>query len=387
VRPPATIVVAIALGVCGCGATEPSEPAQAGPAPSQALASSPAGETRGFALIDFSFDQPDFEAGACPQGLNRNERDRYVDQLAQRDPTAAAQVPPGFDFIIADRKRGGVDPCSEPARFEDSEHLTFDAPAVSPGFDLDGVASTTASGAAAGSCAHQDFAGPGGERGIDNQLWRVLGCIEGYQRGSTIDEFAITNIKDGARTMLVQVSGIDDELDDPEVEVGLFSGVDPVPLDVNGDWLTGASLGATDDVRYHNRIPGRIVDGVVEAGPQDIALDFDGQFLDSEYVLRDARVRLEFAADGGMTGWVGGFWDIEGFYDTYARQATRLGVFTVGFRCPAMYHALRSEADAYPDPETGSCTAISTVFRMAGIPAFVILPDATGSGDRVATAP
>ena len=37
-----------------------------------------------------------------------------------------------------------------------------------------------------------------------------------------------------------------------------------------------------------------------------------------------------------------------------------------------MYGALKRQADAYPDPATGECSAISTAFRMAAIPAFVI---------------
>ena len=78
--------------------------------------------------------------------------------------------------------------------------------------------------------------------------------------------------------------------------------------------------------------------------------------------------------DGGLKGLLGGYWDIEQVYETYARQATRSGAFFVGFRCPALYAGLVSSADRYPDPESGACTAVSTTFRIAAIPAFVVEP-------------
>jgi hypothetical protein len=364
VRLVSSLAPVLALFACGDVAVEPTASALA--TPSRAF---------DFVLVDFSFDQPAYDLPtACPAGLNLNERDYLVAELAERDPAAAEAFPPGFNFIIEDRKRGGVDPCADPGHYEVYDHLTFQGTAPSPGFDLDGHASTPTERGPK-SCPHEDFSDPSGRAGIDNQLWRVLGCIEGYQPGATIDEFAITNIRDGARTILVRIRGVDDPRDDPEIEVGLFSGEDAIPLDVSGEWLAGASLGAIEDTRYHNWLPGRIEDGVVTAGPGDILLDFDGQFLDSEYPLRGAQLALEFAPDGSLQGTIGGYWDFERFYDTYARQATRLGAFTVGFRCPAMYQALREYADGYPDPESGACTAISTTFRMVGIPAFVILPE------------
>ena len=342
---------------------------------SSSTPAAPTSLTRDYVLVDFTFDQPAYDVEqACPNGLNLNERDYLVAALEPEDPEAASQVPPGFDFIREDRKRGGIDPCADPGHYADANHLAFQGAPASPGFDLDGVPSSAVE-PTAGTCAHDDFHDTAGRAGIDNQLWRVLGCIEGYQPGETIDEFAKTNIRDGGRTILVRVSGIDDEQNDPEVEVGLFSSIDTIPLDISGQWLHGASLGASEDPQYHNRLKGRIEDGVVKAGPQDVLLDFDGQFLDSEYALRGAQLELEFGPDGNLRGTIGGYWDVERFYDTYARQATRLGAFTVGFRCPAMYHPLNRYADGYPDPESGACTAISTTFRLAGIPAFAILPE------------
>jgi hypothetical protein len=148
---------------------------------------------------------------------------------------------------------------------------------VAPGFDLDGIASTNEV-PGANACAHSDLAGPDGAVGIDNQLWRALGCIKGYQRGDTIDEFAIANIREGQRTILVRLSGIDDPLNDDEIEVAFFSSSDPIPVDATGAMMQGASLPITANPRHRNVTQGRLVNGVVLAGPLDLRLDFKGQF-------------------------------------------------------------------------------------------------------------
>jgi hypothetical protein len=333
------------------------------------------GQTLGFVLVDFSFEQPASSEGACPAGLNVDERDLHAQSLAASDPKAAAAVPPGFEYILADRKTAPVDMCKEPAGFPADPHLLDESTTGIPGFDLDGFASTPET-PGENACRHADASGPGGEAGIDNRLWSVLGCVKGYARGSTIDEFAIANIREGQRTILVRLKGVDDLENDDAIELGIYSGVDPIPVDAQGGMLDRASLSITNDPRHHSVTAAKIVDGVVLAGPFDLRLDFKGQFLAAEYALRDARIRLELAPDGTLSGLLGGYWDVEQFFDIYARQASRLGAFTVGFRCPGMYGAVKKQADAYPDPKTGACTAISTAFRLKGIPAFVIDPEA-----------
>lgn len=386
------VVVALAfvLAADGCrdergasttGSGSPPPSAEDSGAPSSAAvagglerAAVRSGQTLGFVLVDFTFDQPESKPANCPEGMNLDERDLYAAQLAKRDPKAAAAVPPGFDFIRADRAKAPVDMCKEPADFPAEPHHLAQSLGSVPGFDLDGLVSTR-SEPGRNACAHDDFTSSSGEPGIDNQLWSVLGCIKGYVRGNTIDEFAKANIREGQRTILVRLSGVDDLVNDDDVELGIFSSEDPVPVDAQGAIMDKASLSITSNPRHRNVTRARIVKGIVEAGPLDLKLDFKGQFLAAEYALRDARVRLEIRSDGTLGGHVGGYWDVEQFYDIYARQATRLGAFTVGFRCPGMYGAVKRQADAYPDPKTGACTAISTDFRLSGIPAFVIDPE------------
>lgn len=356
--------ILVASLVAGC---------QPGEAPTPTTLAMDTSSTLGFVLTDFTFEQPPGDVAAC-EDLNLDERELYIATASASESVTEADVPRGLEYLRAVRDRGDPDPCPDPAAFDDAGHTTLDSSGVAAGFDLDGVAST-ADAPGPNACPHLDFADADGQPGIDNQLWRLLGCVRGYQRGNTIDEYALSNIKNGARTILVQLSGVDDRRNDDHVEVGVFTSPDPIPVDAAGRLLSGASLSVTEESRYQNVGAGRLVDGVIEVGPLDLRLDFNGQFLDSELDLRSARLRLELLPDGNLRGVVGGYWNIEQYYDTYARQATRSGVFFVGFRCPAMYDALQRRADAFPDPDTGHCTAISTAFRLSGIPAFVIEAD------------
>ncbi len=374
-RPQLIVAVCLAFVFAACSGENDSSPASEIELEGAAR---PPSRTLGFVLVDFSFEQPDRPENACPTGWNLNEYQLVLERLSATDPEAASQLPAGFNYILELRAKGGPDPCREPEKFDSAPHHLVQGLEVAPGFDLDGVISSVEK-PGPNACPHHDLSGPAGEHGIDNQLWGALGCISGYERGSTIDEFAVNNIREGQRTILVRLSGIDDERNDDHVELGFFGSPDAIPADASGALMSGASLSVTEDARYRNLMNGQIVDGLISAGPSDLRLDFKGQFLDSEYLLRDARVRLELLPDGNLRGLVGGYWDVEGFYDAYARQASRLGAFTVGFRCPGLYGALKRQADAYPDPATGECTAISTAFRLAAIPAFVIEPEVLAS--------
>jgi hypothetical protein len=360
----AVAVAGLAVLLGGCSPEPAREPG------SDAAAAS---RTRGFVAIDFTFEQPASPGDACPQGFNLDERKLYVSGLAAAELAAAADLPQGLDYLRMMDERGGPNPCDEPTAFDDAGHLTLDGVGVAAGFDLDGVISARES-AGSEACPHDDLSDASGTPGLDNALWRVLGCIQGYQRGGTIDEYAIENIKSGARTILIELTDLDDLRDDDDVGLGIYSSPDSIPASGNGRLLPGGSLSLEEGAGHRNVARGSLVDGVLTAGPLDLRLDFDGQFLESELHLREAQIRLEFTADGGLRGIVGGYWDIDAFYDTYARQATRAGAYTVGFRCPALHSALARAADAFPDPESGACTAVSTAFRIEAIPAFVVKP-------------
>ena len=93
----------------------------------------------------------------------------------------------------------------------------------------------------------------------------------------------MNNIREGQRTILVRLSGVDDRQNDDHVELGIFSSPDPIPVDATGAMLDRASLSITGDPRHRNVVDARIANGIVEAGPFDLRLDFKGQYLVGEY--------------------------------------------------------------------------------------------------------
>ena len=77
----------------------------------------------------------------------------------------------------------GENPCSKPEKFgPDPNFRTVKIPdAKAYGIDIDGQDSRAKGKPAPGTCAHNDLVGMNGERGIDNQFFRVVGCSNSYQ--------------------------------------------------------------------------------------------------------------------------------------------------------------------------------------------------------------
>jgi hypothetical protein len=270
-------------------------------------------------------------------------------------------------------KRGNLNACSNPTDFK-SHGLKLFQSKKHHGFNLDGKGTTTAANAAPNTCAHENFTSVAtGESGIDNQLGRVVGCIRGYREGSDLDKFSAATLATGEHSILIELRGVDDTQNDPEIEIGLYSGKDPVTVDAAGKILPHQSLTVHGDARYHNVVRGKIVGGEVISENFDLHLKVDQQVIHSEFDIKAARVKLKLNPDGSLKGMMGGYFDVARRYEHFMQS----GVVTswlLAYNCPGVYDALHKFADGYPDPKTGKCTAISTAFRVQAVPAFVIHP-------------
>jgi hypothetical protein len=129
---------------------------------------------------------------------------------------------------------------------------------------------------------------------------------------------------------------------------------------------------------------GKIVNGVVVTEPIDLRLNMEWAVggergASEEYDMRRARFRLELLPDGGLKGLMGAYQDIDNVYSLF--RTVGAGVSAVaGVDCAAEYKALEAMADAYPDPETGQCRAVSLAYEVEGVPAFVLHPGTRVSG-------
>lgn len=338
-----------------------------------------AGETLGFVVSAWDHGFPHGNRPRCPDGVNPSEAQYYrVDVKRFRADVRTL----GWD--AANEKHFPPDACRDPDAQPDPGFKTLEVEGPVDGLDLDGVDSKKSDRA---SCAHDDFSGTDGTRGIDHQHWRLAGCTVGLQPfGARIREGRVGRKEQGGmwiteedHPILVEISGVDDRVSDPEIWVRFYSSADRIALDANGDVVPYLSLGVHPDEKYWSpRARGRIEDGVVTTEPIDLKLRFKQQVFDGERWHRDARLRARFNEAGRLAGVLGFYWDTDNFFRIHndhqidGNHTGRLLALARLYMCAGMHHALARLADGHPDPETGRCTSISSALRFEATPAFVI---------------
>lgn len=351
----------------------------------------------GFVVTDIGFALgPDAkDSGACPLGMTIGVRG----QIAALKTTPAGQRKPNESqdayerrlAIAANTLPDGRYVCMNPeaSKPDPGWRLVSGRDAVAEGIDLDGQDSTLAGKAAPGTCRHQDFRGANGERGIDNQFYRMAGCTSGYQSTGMGIGFK-TEMLTGSWGILVSLKGVDDLQNDDSVEVGIYANADPIQLSPAREALPYATYAVDQDPRFRATTRGRIVDGVLVTDPVDVRFHNVVNAMYDERVLRHARLKMRFAADGGMQGFLAGYSPVDATYDLqYGSRssksakgelmplARRIQVSigradALGHSCNGAYHALKAVADGDPDPVTGECTSVSTQYRIRVAPAFVV---------------
>ncbi len=377
-------IVFLALAAClavaaltGCDAPGPG-----GEAGGNDAAAADAPPVRGYVMARWFDEIPGEEPGECPEGLNVTEVEYFSEQwqiyMAERTRVREEEG----RFLEWDHELLPPDACQDPFAQPDPGYLTLDGPAKVSGLDLDGRNSALAEASPA-ACVHDDFESPSGSRGIDNQVWRLMGCVRGYRPNDLMDRLhkANTMVKEGGYAILMEISGMDDPQNDEEVEVQFLSSAEPVTLNALGEPMEMVSFTAHPDGTYHNPIArGRIVDGVLTTEPVDLRLKIKQQTQDNALFYRDARLRGTLLADGRIEGTLGAYWDNENFWSMMNdhmigdRHQGRNAAFNRGFMCAGLYHAIPRVADGHPDPETGECTSMSTALHFEAKPAFVIRP-------------
>jgi hypothetical protein len=201
-----------------------AEPAKLAPAPRSGLSK----------VFVISWFAPIADSGAdqCPK---LNTKPSQADYYALMSPERAAAQ----RALLKDK--GGANPQYLPYRGPDEMNVTMlpgvvaDPGFVEPttnvvrGFDLDG---DDGSGAPPkGVRKHRNYVSPDGQSGVDNQLFTVQGCIEGWRRKGFLPMIGNELRRAGGLSILVEVSGIDDERNDDDVAVTLMYSTDPMKRD------------------------------------------------------------------------------------------------------------------------------------------------------------
>jgi hypothetical protein len=299
------------------------------------------------------------------RGLSRADKDKHTNkgltQPVDRKNVAVLRGPKGEDV------------CWNPEIVKDPPLRTAKGP-TSYGFNLDG---STDDAATPKTCKHENFTGVTGEKGVDNQMYRLLGCYYGWRRNGIMDGFGNEERRNSGRgVVLIEVTGVDDPQNSPDVEVGFYRALDPFPIDSSGRILPYSSyrVDTTHDgkARYGTKVKGKIVNGVLITQQADVKLPFYGNATYAEMDLRDMKLELNLTVDDNskVYGLVGGYYDFDKWWE-YMLKIEFL-IATGDWSCPALYVAAKELADGYPDPKTGECTAISSAFKFDAVPAFVL---------------
>ena len=303
------------------------------------------------------------------RGLSRADKDKFTEKgLVQ---------PVDRRFLSVLRGPKGEDVCWNPTVVKDPPLRTVRGK-TSFGFNLDG---TDDGHATPKSCPHEKFVSERGAPGVDNQMYRLLGCHYGWRHNGVLDTFGNEERRNSGRgVVLIEITGVDDPRNSRSVQVAFYRALDPFPIDSSGRILPYATYRIDTNggkPRYGTVVHGSIVDGVLKTEPADLKLPFYANSAFAEIDLRDMKLELNLSVedDGKVHGLVGGYYDFDKWWE-YMRKVEFL-IATGDWSCPALYEAARRLADGYPDPKTGDCTVISSAFKIDALPAFALHAGAT----------
>ncbi len=227
------------------------------------------------------------------------------------------------------------------------------------GFDLDGRVSTSSDST---SCRQADFTSHDGTPGIDNQLAKLLPIVDSMTGGAL--EGAVQGaINNGQQLLALSVEGLDSRCNDEEVTLVIqrVAGTPFVGADMLLDpWQTFDAQRALPPTR----VPARVRDGYVEAGPFTLPLPVAVLTASFTLNLYAARIRARLRDDGGLDGVIGGGIDREEFM-------TEVRTLIIGQSLmDSINGALSIFADLDRDA-SGHCTRLSAAVQVTARPAFV----------------
>lgn len=212
------------------------------------------------------------------------------------------------------------------------------------------------------------------EKGVNNQLFRALGCIPAYKGSPPPQpplepEYRWDSTRAAMGAWLISISA-DDLSKDGEVWVTFESSIDPATTqDANAHIQSDMTFRVVAHPASRNVLRGRLQNGVITTDPATIVMKCDS-YIQPEFEFRQARIRLRLTPAGRLRGVLGGY---QPWYPLYWSHA-KVGYIDergFGVDTPALYYALRRNADAYPDPTSGENTAISAAYLFDAVPAFI----------------
>jgi hypothetical protein len=312
----------------------------------------------------------------CPKGTNPEIdwvqvliRSGYTEAEAKwlRNPENPSRSPVHGQNQMAFRGRNRANVYIHPETYPDPG-LTGVTGALSEGFDLDGNPKT-------------GFASPTGEKGVDNNFYRTLGCTKSYRGPPKLSSNALganDSMRNGAWTVAVVVHGSGaDPMNDANVSVGFYLSGDKLVKDGNGEIARDYTFSIKPS-KLEGIMKARSKNGVIESieATPEMWIRDPGSTRDLQ--LLSARLKLEMKSDGTLSGHLGGYRPWMPIYTALVNARGPVVEILGWIEIPSIYYALKRNADYSPSGGKGEKTHISYAMRVNAIPAYVMTPDATG---------
>jgi hypothetical protein len=304
------------------------------------------------------YETPDAKA-ECPNGFNDGPREQFA-KLFPNDGAKRTLLQTQLTREADTWFPGNQEPKSDAGPLA----YYYAGGKVAIGLNLDG------------KVGPNDFTSPEGERGIDNQLYRAIGCVAGFRTAGAYYFFLNEYMeRDAFNRVLIELTDVDDLVNDPDVTVTIYRGLDPLLTSADGkSFLPGSSqrIDQRWGKRYIRRLKGKITDGVLTTEPTDIVLPYADTFdCNPDQTFKAARLRLKLTPTSAE-GLLGAYLDINEWHRdlaiNWATHHASYGQMSVA----SITRALRHVADAYPDPATGKNTAVSSALELKFVQAYVL---------------
>lgn len=293
----------------------------------------------------------------CPNGFNSGPRDQF-DQLFPMDK--GQQYTELETRLMREGRQAHASTSEDPFPFYEAQgHISY-------GLNLDGV------------IGPDDLQSPAGEKGIDNQVYRAVGCIDGYRYKGAVWQFDTDDMLDNSSNrFVIELTDVDDLRNDDDVRVTTYRGLDGLHRDATGELSAGGIQRI--DLRWGQpfiyRLQGKIVDGVLTTEPVD---DFKllwsmGNKMGGHQLFQGFRMQIDLnpeSAEGLFAGYV----DIDRWdHNLNTNWTTHFQAYGHVSQ-PSLYRAMSRLADGYPDPVTGTNTAISSAVEVSFVQVHVLRP-------------
>ncbi len=317
----------------------------------------PPGGTIAYLVTDFfwtTYESPDGKE-ECPQGFNPWGPREQFKALFPDDGTKRTELETHLAREIA-----GWFPDTKPDTFPFYEV----AGTKSYGMNLDG------------KIGPNDFTSPDGEKGIDNELYRVIGCVLNLRppEGPTAYFANRAVMEERWNRVMFELTKVDSLTNDDDIDVTIYRGRDHILMDNTGNnFVPGGSqrLDTKWGKKFTQHMHGRIINGTLITDPiAKAVIPWSSFTLPTVQKFKDMRLKLKLDPQRA-TGLIAGYVDVENWYmQTVKSESTHHQSYGQSSP-PSIYKVLRRRADAYPD-ENGVNTAISAALETKMVQVYII---------------